>query len=197
MFGARARRTSAEAAALPAISHSEFRVPHSYDPPRNSQKRPAERDSHEPHRGRIGWGARPPRAQPTTPSSLAWRRPRANRFACPPAKCSARGRAEPQPRRLRSPPFRTPNSAFRIPMIPREILKNVLQSEIRTNRIAAELAGERARLGRSQRRPRRWLGVARVQTDSLVPRPNVRREGAPNRSRGGCAPRHFALRIPR
>src|SRR5467141_2598492 len=43
----------------------------SHDSPGNSQKRPADRDSYEPHRGRIGWGARPPRAQPTTPSSLA------------------------------------------------------------------------------------------------------------------------------
>ena len=82
-------------------------------------------------------------------------------------------------------------------MIPRRILKNVRQIEIRTNRTVTELAGERARLGRSQRRPRRWLRVARVQTDSLAPRRNVRREGAPNRSRGGCAPRDSAFRIPR
>src|SRR5437660_11490956 len=81
-------------------------------------------------------------------------------------------------------------------MIPREIHKNIRQIEIRTDRIVTELAGERARLGRSQRRPRRWPRVARVQTDSLAPRPNVRREGAPNGSRGGCAPRDFALRIP-
>ena len=82
-------------------------------------------------------------------------------------------------------------------MISREILKKVRQIEIRTNRTVTELAGERARLGRSQRRPRRWLRVARVQTDSLAPRRNVRREGAPNRSRGGCAPGDSALRIPR
>ena len=81
-------------------------------------------------------------------------------------------------------------------MIPREIHKNIRQIEIRTDRIVTELAGERARLGRSQRRPRRWPRVARMQTDSLAPRPNVRREGAPNGSRGGCAPRDSALRIP-
>src|SRR5213082_2179167 len=81
-------------------------------------------------------------------------------------------------------------------MIPRDILKKIRQIEIRTNRTVTELAGERARLGRNQRRPRRWLRVARVQTDSLVPRPNVRREGAPNRSRGGCAPRDSAFRVP-
>ena len=82
-------------------------------------------------------------------------------------------------------------------MISREILKKVRQIEIRTNRTVTELAGERARLGRNQRRPRRWLRVARVQTDSLAPRRNVRREGAPNRSRGDCAPRNSALRVPR
>ena len=54
-------------------------------------------------------------------------------------------------------------------MIPREIHKNIRQIEIRTDRIVTELAGERARLGRSQRRPRRWPRVARVQTDSLAP----------------------------
>jgi hypothetical protein len=80
-------------------------------------------------------------------------------------------------------------------MIPREILKKIRQIEIRTNRVVTEsLAvfrnGERARPGRSQRRPRRWpLRGARVQTDSVVPPQKVRREGAPNGSRGGCAPR--------
>src|SRR5207302_1417749 len=82
-------------------------------------------------------------------------------------------------------------------MIPREIHKNIRQIEIRTDRVVTELAGERARLGRSQRRPRRWpLRGARGQTDSLVPGPNVRCEGAPNRSRGGCAPRDSAFRVP-
>src|SRR5947207_7087892 len=57
------------------------------------------------------------------------------------------------------------------------------------NRIVTELAEERARPGRRQRRLRRWpLRGARVRTCSLVRRPNVRREGAPNGSRGGCAP---------
>src|SRR5207247_7491756 len=124
-----------------------------------------------------------------TPPSLAPRSRRANRFDRAPTKSSARGRADRQPRRLRSPPFRTPRSAFRIRMIPREILKKIRQIEIRTNRPVSETlvhfgAGERARLGRSQRRPRRWLRVARGQTDSLAPRRNVRREGAPNGSRG-------------
>src|SRR5947207_7480792 len=87
-------------------------------------------------------------------------------------------------------------------MIRGEIFKSIPQIENRTNRPVAETlanfgSGERARLGRSQRRPRRWLRVARVQTDSLRPRRNVRREGAPNRSRGGCAPGDSALRIPR
>ena len=82
-------------------------------------------------------------------------------------------------------------------MIHREILKKVLQIEIRTNRLVSEFPRERARLGRSQRRPRRWLRVARVQTDSLAPRRNVRREGAPNGSRGGRAPRDSAFRVPR
>ena len=82
-------------------------------------------------------------------------------------------------------------------MILREILRRIPRIEIRTNRLMTGLAGERARPERSQRRPRRWLRVARGQTDSLAPRRNVRREGAPNRSRGGCAPRHSALRIPR
>jgi len=87
-------------------------------------------------------------------------------------------------------------------MIPREILKKIRQIEIRTNRPVSETlvhfgAGERARRGRSQRRPRRWLRVARVQTDSLVRRRNVRREGAPNGSRGGRAPRDSAFRVPR
>jgi len=57
--------------------------------------------------------------------------------------------------------FRTPRSAFRIRMIPREILKKIRQIEIRTNRPVSETlvhfgSGERARPGRSQRRPRRW-----------------------------------------
>ena len=82
-------------------------------------------------------------------------------------------------------------------MILREILKNVRPIEIRMNRTVTELAGERARPGRSQRRPRRWLRVARGQTDSLAPRRNVRREGAPNGSRGGRAPRDSAFRVPR
>ena len=87
-------------------------------------------------------------------------------------------------------------------MIPREILKKFHQIEIRTNHLVSETladscAGERARPGRSQRRPRRWpLRGARVQTDSLAPRRNVRREGAPNGSRGGRATRDSALRIP-
>src|SRR5256886_5018029 len=76
-------------------------------------------------------------------------------------------------------------------MILREILKNVRPIEIRMNRTVTELAGERARPGRSQRRPRRWLRVARVQTDTPAVQRNVRREGAPNRSRGGCAPRNL------
>ena len=40
-------------------------------------------------------------------------------------------------------------------MIPREILKKIRQIELRTNRIVIEFAGERARPGRSRRRPRR------------------------------------------
>ena len=87
-------------------------------------------------------------------------------------------------------------------MIPREILKKIRQIAIGTNRPVSETlvhfgAGERARRGRSQRRPRRWLRVARGQTDSLAPRRNVRREGAPNGSRGGRAPRDSAFRVPR
>src|SRR5437773_203037 len=86
-----------------------------------------------------------------------------------------------------------PASPPRLPSIPREIFKKIRQIAIRTNRPVSETlvhfgAGERARLGRSQRRPRRWLRVARVQTDSLAPRRNVRREGAPNGSRGGGRP---------
>lgn len=49
--------------------------------------------------------------------------------------------------------------------------------------------GERARLGRSQRRPRRWLVRAEIFLKFERHRAHiVRREGAPNRSRGGCAP---------
>jgi hypothetical protein len=74
-------------------------------------------------------------------------------------------------------------------MIPREILKKIRQIEIRTNRVVTGFAGEHARPGRSQRRPRRWLfRDARGQTDSSLPPQKVRREGAPNGSRGGCAP---------
>ena len=73
-------------------------------------------------------------------------------------------------------------------MIPRESLNKNRQSEVRTEHIATE-SGERARPGRSQRRPRRWfLRGTREQTNSVVLPRNVRREGAPNRSRGGCAP---------
>src|SRR5205823_1203134 len=128
---------------------------------------PPDRNSHESHRDRIGWGARPPRAQPTTPSSLASRRARANRFACPPGQMFG-ARARRTAAEAAALPV-IPHSAFRIHMIPREILKKIRQIEIRTNRTVTELAGERARLGRSQRRPRRWPRVARVQTDSLVP----------------------------
>jgi hypothetical protein len=79
-------------------------------------------------------------------------------------------------------------------MIPREILKKIRQIELRTNRIVIEFAGERARPGRSQRRPRRWsLRDVRGQTDSPIPPRKVRREGAPNGSRGGCAPREFVF----
>lgn len=77
-------------------------------------------------------------------------------------------------------------------MIPREILKKIRQIELRTNRIVTELFGERARPGRSQRRPRRWHGrteIPRAFPTNVARR--VRREGAPNRSRGGCAP-HFS-----
>ena len=87
-------------------------------------------------------------------------------------------------------------------MIRDEIFKSIPQIENRTNRPLAETlanfgSGERACLGRSQRRPRRRLRVARVRTDSLVRRRNVRREGAPNGRGGGRAPRDSALRIPR
>jgi hypothetical protein len=74
-------------------------------------------------------------------------------------------------------------------MIPREILKKIRQIEIRTNRIVIEFVGERARLGRSQRRPRRWHG--RTEDSRTFPTTvarRARREGVPNRSRGGCAP---------
>jgi hypothetical protein len=73
-------------------------------------------------------------------------------------------------------------------MIPREILKKIRQIELRTNRLVTGL-GERARLGRSQRRPRRWherMGTSR--TFPAVITRVVRREGASNGSRGGCAP---------
>jgi len=73
-------------------------------------------------------------------------------------------------------------------MIPRDILKKIRQIEIRTNLVVTG-SGERTRPGCSQRRPRRWpLRGARVPTNSVVLPRNVRREGAPNRSRGGCAP---------
>ena len=78
-------------------------------------------------------------------------------------------------------------------MIPREILKKIRQIELRTNRIVTEFVGESARLGRSQRRPRRW----RERTSTLRAFPTVvarrvRHEGVLNRSRGGCAPQRFA-----
>src|SRR5207249_7584755 len=90
--------------------------------------------------------------------------------------------------------FRTPRSAFRIRMIPREILKKIRQIAIGTNRPVSETlvhfgAGERARRGRSQRRPRRWLPVARGQTDSLARRRTGLRAGEPPGTRAGCAPR--------
>jgi len=65
--------------------------------------------------------------------------------------------------------------------------------EIRTKRFVA-MPGERTRLACCQRRPRRWhLRDARAQKNSVVIAQEVRREGAPNRSRGGCAPRESQL----
>src|SRR6266513_4216281 len=54
--------------------------------------------------------------------------------------------------------------------------------------------GERARLGRCQRRPRRWLGG---RGQDIVPvtsaARDVRREGAPNCGRGARAPLILAM----
>ena len=78
-----------------------WQFPH--DSPRDSQKNPADRAAHEPPRDRA-WGARPPRAQPTTPSSLARTHGNLANFSCRHhARSSARGRVERQPGRLRSP----------------------------------------------------------------------------------------------
>ena len=78
-------------------------------------------------------------------------------------------------------------------MIPREILKKIRQIELRTNRIVTA-SGERARPGRSQRRPRRWHGrTETTRTFPTVVARRVRRGGAPNDSRGGCAPRFSAI----
>ena len=74
-----------------------------------------------------------------------------------------------------------------------ELLETVRRVELRTNHLVNELAGERARPGRSQRRPRRWYGhVDDYRTFQVVIARRVRREGAPNHSRGGCAP-HFRV----
>ncbi|MDB6023704.1 MAG: hypothetical protein JWQ04_3561 [Pedosphaera sp.] len=53
--------------------------------------------------------------------------------------------------------------------------------------------GERARPGRCQRRPRRWLRDGRVHSPWPATPPDVQREGALNCSRGGCAPHSFQL----
>ena len=53
----------------------------------------------------LKWGARPPRAQPTTPPSSASVGVGAHQAEGSLHESSARGRAEQQPRRLRSPKF--------------------------------------------------------------------------------------------
>src|SRR5207302_8576929 len=52
---------------------------------------------------RLEWGARPPRALPTAPSPLAFRREAPDWMFCPLGEEFGAGRAEQQPRRLRSP----------------------------------------------------------------------------------------------
>jgi len=77
-----------------------------------------------------------------------------------------------------------PAGIWNPPMIPREILKKIRQIELRTNRIVTRL--------RERARPRRWHG--RTEAARIVPAGSVRRvrrKGAPNHSRGGCAP-HFS-----
>src|ERR1700679_2956210 len=74
-------------------------------------------------------------------------------------------------------------------MIPREILNKIRQIELRTNRLVSESLGERARLGRSQRRPRRWHERTRdSRAFSNLLAHEGRREREPNGSRDGGVP---------
>jgi hypothetical protein len=82
-----------------------------------------------------------------------------------------------------------PNSAIRLPPI------RAISAVIRSRNDAVQ-NGERARPGRCRRPPRRRPWHWDQRTDGFVPPRTVRREGAPNYSRGGCAHHKTSCIVP-